>query len=99
MTSKPKNETPDLDGATCYVCRTGHLSTGTYTNTFEKNGSVVVVKDIPGWVCDSCGEGYADAATTKRVLRLANNAFERGVEVEVLRFSTPSDSKQQETTV
>lgn len=79
-------ETRSLEGTPCPVCNAGQLHKGTRARLLEQADAVVVIKDVPGYVCDSCGEGYSDEETTRRVLRMARQAFERGAEVEVLRY-------------
>lgn len=81
------NETLNLEGAPCPICNVSTLRQGLHVSTFEKDGAVVVIKQVPGWVCDSCGESYDNEGTAERVLHLARSAFERGAEVEVLRYS------------
>lgn len=76
----------DLENTVCPMCNVGRLWTGTRTVTLERSAAIVVIKDVPGRVCDSCGEGYSDEATTEEVLRTANAAFDRGAEVEVLGY-------------
>lgn len=101
MTSKQSaaNEKygPDLEGQPCPVCRVGKLRRGTSTSTLERGGPrdpsgstssvVIVVKEVPGWVCDTCGESYHEAGVTDRLFELAESAIQRGAEVEVLRYS------------
>ena len=76
----------DLENAACPVCNVGRLRQGTRTLTLERDDAIVVIKEVPGWVCGSCGEGYSSEETTDHVLKVANSAFDRGAEVEVLGY-------------
>lgn len=76
----------EMEGQACPICNVGRLKSGTRTVTMERGVSIVVIKEVPGWVCDSCGEGYSDEETTSHVLDIANSAFDRGAEVEILAY-------------
>ena len=70
----------------CTTCKVGDTKPGTCTETFERNGCVVVIKDVPAEVCDTCGESYTDTAVTERLLQLAQEAERAGVEVQVQKY-------------
>ncbi len=59
---------------------------GTATVTLERNGSVIVIKNVPAEVCQNCGEYYLSEEMTREVLNRANEAAEKGVEVEVIKM-------------
>lgn len=42
----------------------------------ERDDAIVVIKEVPGWVCDSCGEGYSDEKATTHILDVATSAFD-----------------------
>jgi hypothetical protein len=46
----------------------------------------VVVKGVPADICDNCGEEYLDASVTDRLLAIAEEAAQAGVEVDVRQF-------------
>jgi YgiT-type zinc finger domain-containing protein len=71
---------------TCTICRFGRLAPGTTTVTLDRDGSMVVVRDVPAEVCEDCGEAYLSSDTSSELLRRANEAVERGAEVEILRW-------------
>ena len=50
------------------------MSPGTTTATFEADGTTVVIRNVPAEICDACGEGSFDPATTERLLELAEEA-------------------------
>jgi YgiT-type zinc finger domain-containing protein len=43
---------------TCTVCRQKNVADGLVTLMFEREGTVVVIKEVPGLVCQNCGEEY-----------------------------------------
>ena len=67
----------------CVVCRNGETRTGRVTVTLEREGSVLVVKGVPGRVCKNCGEEYLEEAETARLLEAAEEAARAGIRVEV----------------
>lgn len=54
--------------------------------TFDEGGAVIVIRNVPGEVCDTCGEAYFDQATTKRLLAIAQEAAKAGVKVEIREY-------------
>jgi len=70
----------------CVICKNGLLESGNVTVTLERNGTVVVMKDVPAQVCQNCGEYFLSEAMTAKVLSLAENSSQKGVEVEVINM-------------
>jgi YgiT-type zinc finger domain-containing protein len=67
----------------CVICKDGALLSGFVTVTLERGQATLVVKRVPGRVCDNCGEEYLDEATTVTLLTLADEAIAAGVQVAV----------------
>ena len=55
----------------CASCHRGTLARGTTTATFDVEGTTIVIRNVPAEMCDACGEGSFDPATTDRLLELA----------------------------
>jgi len=70
----------------CVVCKVGTRQPGTVTVTLERDGAIVLIKDVPAQVCDTCGNYTLSAEITSLVLARANEAVENGAELEVLRL-------------
>jgi YgiT-type zinc finger domain-containing protein len=70
----------------CVICKNGTTIKGFATITLERNGSVIVFKNVAADVCDNCGEYYLDEATSKQVLKQANQSIENGAEFEVCKL-------------
>ncbi|MFO1371453.1 MAG: YgiT-type zinc finger protein [Candidatus Competibacteraceae bacterium] len=45
-----------------------------------------MIRDVPGEICDTCGEVYHDAEITQLLLDQAEQACRNGVDVEVRRY-------------
>lgn len=71
----------------CSLCKHGETAPGLVTVTLTRGDTVVVLKGVPGEVCDNCSEYYLDTATAERLYQQADAAVARRVEVEVLRYT------------
>ena len=70
----------------CLTCKVGTPEPGFTTVTLERNGAIIVFKDVPARICTNCGEKYFDADITDRLLIQAQNAVDNGAELEVVRL-------------
>lgn len=48
----------------CVICKTGETRPGTASVVLERAGTTVLIRDVPGEICDTCGEVYHDAEIT-----------------------------------
>ena len=74
----------------CVICKNGETRSGTATVTLERDGTTVVIKDVPADVCENCGEYYLSEDMTEEVLTLAEDAVSRGAEIEILHYGAAS---------
>ncbi|MEI6436580.1 MAG: type II toxin-antitoxin system MqsA family antitoxin [Bacteroidota bacterium] len=70
----------------CVICKTGAMQDGQVTVTLEKNGSIILIKEVPAHICDVCEHYYLDQEIAKEVLNRGNQAFIKGAELEVLKL-------------
>ncbi|MCD6175201.1 MAG: type II toxin-antitoxin system MqsA family antitoxin [Planctomycetes bacterium] len=71
----------------CVICKQGQTNNGLTTVTLERGRTTVVIKDVPANICDNCGEYYLSETVTEKIQNLAEQAFQQGVEIEVLRYA------------
>lgn len=71
----------------CVICKHGETAAGTATITLERGGTTIVFKQVPAQVCGNCGEQYVDEAVTRQLLQQAQDAVDRGVQVDVRSFA------------
>jgi YgiT-type zinc finger domain-containing protein len=64
-------------------CGQGETAPGTATVTLEREDMVLVLGKVPAEVCEVCGEKYVGEEVATRLLRIAEQAFDVGVKVEV----------------
>ncbi len=62
---------------TCVICKFGDTSSGHATVTLERDGTTVIVKDVPADICEDCGE----------ILTTAEQVVSARAEVQILRFA------------
>ena len=70
----------------CVICKHGEALPGTVTITLSRDDTTIVVKGVPARVCENCGEEYVEEKVTESLLHHAEEAAERGVEVDVRQF-------------
>lgn len=71
----------------CSVCKRGRTAPGETSVVLERDDAIVIVRGVPGEVCDECGEYYLAESVSATVLRLAEEAIARGAEVEIVRYA------------
>lgn len=71
----------------CVVCRFGETAPGTTTLTIERDAMTLVIKGVPGEVCDSCGEAYLDEDTMRNVDSIVEDAAASGTGLTMSEYS------------
>jgi YgiT-type zinc finger domain-containing protein len=71
----------------CALCIKGQTKPGLATITFKIGEKIIVVKDAPAEICDTCGESYFSEEITDRLLRLAEGEKDVKEEVKVIRYA------------
>jgi len=46
----------------------------------------VILKQVPADICQNCGEYYLSESVTAEVLQKAEDAVNKGAEVEIIRY-------------
>ena len=67
----------------CVICKVGEMRPGRATVTLERNGTTLVIKNVPADICANCGEEYVDDATSELLLRIAEESVRSGIQVSV----------------
>jgi YgiT-type zinc finger domain-containing protein len=71
----------------CAICQNGHTLEGHITVVLERDQSILVFKNVPAQICENCGEEYLSDDINSTLLKKANEAVKRGVDLELLRFA------------
>jgi YgiT-type zinc finger domain-containing protein len=72
---------------TCLFCKQGQIRPGRVTVMLERGETLVIFKDVPGDICENCGEYFLSSEVTGQLLERAEEAIHKGAEVEILRFA------------
>lgn len=70
----------------CVICKNGKTKNGKTTVTLEREGTVIIIKDVPAQICTNCGEYYLDIEMTNEVLKKAEQSVRNGSEVEIIKM-------------
>ncbi len=70
----------------CTICKHGETQPGTASITLERNNAVIVIREVPGEICDTCGEAYHSEEVTSSLLKQAEQAYYAGIDVEVRHY-------------
>ena len=65
----------------CVICRYGETSI-----TLERDGTTIVIRNVPGEICQTCGEVYHGSEVTANLLQQAEKAYRDGIEVEIRNY-------------
>lgn len=72
----------------CVICKHGKTQPGTASITLERGSTVIIIRDVPGEVCDTCGEVYHSEEVTSILLKQAEEAYHAGIDIEVRHYRT-----------
>ncbi len=72
----------------CVICKNGNTEQGLVTFTLERDGVIIIFKNVPAMVCKNCGDFYLTEETTGLLLDRAAKTMEKGVEFEIINFKT-----------
>ncbi|OJW58393.1 MAG: hypothetical protein BGO55_24165 [Sphingobacteriales bacterium 50-39] len=70
----------------CVLCKAGTTEKGTITVTLERDGAIVLIKNVPAEVCANCGHYYLSEEITRIIMQTGNEAIEKGAELEVVKL-------------
>lgn len=71
----------------CFFCKFGEVSPGKARVVFERGGVMAIIEDVPGDVCDSCGEYYLSAEVAEIVHDIGERALKSGGAASVLKYA------------
>lgn len=70
----------------CVICKYGTTRSSFVTVTLERDNCIVILKQVPADICQNCGEYYLSESVTAEVLQKAEDAVNKGAEVEIIRY-------------
>ncbi len=72
---------PETDMKECFVCKSDTIVPSKTAQTYQENGHLVVIKDIPCVECETCGETYLSTETVRRIERFLDTVTSAEVEI------------------
>ena len=70
----------------CVLCK-GTMSYGKVNFPVDAGKTFVLVKDVPAYVCEQCGEYFLEDTVAEAVEKIAHNARNSVSEIEILRYA------------
>jgi len=70
----------------CAICKYGICVPGTITVTLERGSTIVVIRQVPAQVCNTCGEEYVSEDIADAVLNIAEQDAWMGVLVDIREY-------------
>ncbi len=67
----------------CPLC-SGKVSPGTTTFTVDLKTGVIVVRNVPAWVCTQCGEDWIEDPITVKLEIIAERARTQNTQLEMI---------------
>jgi len=71
----------------CVICKEGIYQEGQTTVTLERDSTVVVIKDVPGRICDNCGEYLLSEEVTESLMKILDDAIAHGASIEMINYA------------
>jgi len=77
-----------MEGETCDFCLEGFLERHLVREYYRVRKGLVVMENVPAYVCDRCGERYYDADVAKQMRKLSTlgKQIKRRISFPLVRF-------------
>jgi YgiT-type zinc finger domain-containing protein len=73
--------------STCPTCKNGKLKPGTTTVTLERDGALIIFKEVPADICDNCGADFLSSEISNELYTKASDAIKNGAQVEIMTLT------------
>ena len=79
-----------MTGEVCSLCCEGHLEVKRGREYFRHGEALIIIEDVPTWVCNKCGERYHHTRVFKRMRQIAihSDQLTEHVRVPVARYQS-----------
>ena len=76
-----------IDTMICFMCK-GMVQEGISTFTADMGGSIIIIKNVPSYVCGQCGETSYSNEVTQRLEQIVKNIMaSASAEIAVVNYS------------
>jgi len=85
---------PEMTGEVCARCCEGRLEAKRGREYFRHGPAIIIIEDVPAWVCNRCGERYHHARVYKRMRQIAahSDQLTEHVSVPVARYKSEDEA-------
>ncbi len=83
----------DMAGEICARCCEGRLEAKRGREYFRHGEALIIIEDVPAWVCDKCGERYHHARVFKKMRQIAMHRGQLTEHVRIPVAHYPSGEK------
>ena len=89
-----RKKTLDMTGEICALCCEGQLKAKRGREYFRHGKALIIIEDVPAWVCSKCGERYHHARVFKRMRQIATHSDQltEHVRVPVARYRSGDEA-------
>ncbi len=83
-----------MDNERCDFCHEGRLKAQTVREYYKYHGDLVIIDNVPAYVCNTCGEHYHFAQVAKKLRHIAENRskIRERVSVPITTFESQSST-------
>ena len=83
-----------MTGEVCAICCEGRLEEKQGREYFRHGQSLIIIDNVPAWVCNKCGERYHHARVYKRMRQIAahSDQLTEHVSVPVARYQSGDEA-------
>ena len=87
-------ETSEMTGEVCTRCCEGRLEAKRDREYFRQGQALIIIENVPAWVCNKCGERYHHARVYKRMRQIAahRDQLTEHVIVPVARYQSGDEA-------
>ena len=71
----------------CVICKHSETAPGFTTVVLNRGNSTIIIKNVPAEICKNCGEYYLSSEMTKNIFKIANDAVQKGAEIEIIQYA------------
>ena len=77
-----------MEGDRCDFCSEGRLRSQQVREYYRAGKGLVVIENVPAYVCDKCGERYYEARVAKQMRQLAKKGMRNKTKISfpLVRF-------------
>jgi len=68
----------------CSICNNGTCKKGITEELFNKNGKLIILKDLPAMICENCGAKFFSEETSALILKNLKEAEHSKAELEII---------------